>query len=111
MNRHRGSDSQREPRIGETERPGEPPAPELQRPDPEERCREKRAGEVVDTERGGVPAVRGTPRHGPGGGRERGEATCPGEPAAAQQQAREPQREKGRAEREENVHGNSLLRA
>src|SRR5581483_3589245 len=82
---------------------------ERERADPEERRREQGAREVVDAERAAVPPVRRPPGHRGGRGREREESDAPGVAAAAQQAPRESEREQRGAERQENVHGRSLV--
>ena len=109
--RDREGDPDREPGVEEAERCGPAPSGEEQRADAEERRREEAPAEVVDAEGAVVPAGRGAPgegsrrgRVGEERGRPRGELRRSARPPAAQQVARESEREERSRECKQCLH-------
>ncbi len=112
LQRYGERDAERETDVDERDR-RDPPLPhEKERADAEQRGGQERASQVVHAKRGIAPARGGAPRESRRRDRIRAEACRPGRelrraaPAvAADEIAREPQRDERRRKREEGVHG------
>ena len=116
VQRDREGDPDREPRVHERQRSSPATAHEEERAGSEQRGGEKRAAEVVDAKRGIAPAGRRCPtrarRPRPRTRRApppRRRARAPSGPPAADEIAREPERDQRRAERQERIHDEDCI--